>query len=51
MADDLSGTTFAGRYQIVGLIGQGGMGVVYKAINLHLGEAVALKVLRNWGPL
>jgi serine/threonine protein kinase len=47
MADDLSGTTIAGRYQIVGLIGLGRIGAVYRAIDLHRGEIVALKVLRK----
>lgn len=45
MLDDSSGTTIAGRYQIVGLIGKGGLGVVYRAVDLHLGKTIALKVL------
>ncbi|MDX1395322.1 MAG: protein kinase [Gemmatimonadota bacterium] len=40
------GTRFADRYEIVGLIGYGGMGAVYRARDLELREDLAIKMLR-----
>jgi eukaryotic-like serine/threonine-protein kinase len=46
-AHDLApGTLLAGRFRIDGLIGVGGMGVVYRAHDLDLDVALALKLLR-----
>ena len=39
------GTVLAERYRVVGLLGQGGMGEVYRANDLVLGQPVALKFL------
>jgi eukaryotic-like serine/threonine-protein kinase len=37
--------TLAGRYELAEVIGRGGMGAVYRAVDLVLGRAVAVKML------
>jgi serine/threonine protein kinase len=41
-----TGSTFAGRYQIIEELGKGGMGKVYKVFDTDIKERVALKLLK-----
>jgi serine/threonine protein kinase len=43
----LSGDVFGGRYQIIGTLGQGGAGRVYRARDTTPDREVALKVLTS----
>jgi serine/threonine protein kinase/Tfp pilus assembly protein PilF len=40
------GSVFAGRYQIIEELGKGGMGKLYRALDLRLQEEVALKIIK-----
>jgi tetratricopeptide (TPR) repeat protein len=42
----LAGRTLAGRYELLALLGTGGMGAVYRAHDRELDERVALKVIK-----
>lgn len=41
------GQTFAGRYVVASVLGRGGMGTVYKALDTELNDVVAIKTLRS----
>jgi serine/threonine protein kinase/Tfp pilus assembly protein PilF len=41
-----TGSTFAGRYQIIEELGKGGMGRVYKANDIDIKEKVAIKLIK-----
>jgi serine/threonine protein kinase len=47
--DELIGKTLDRKYAVRGVIGRGGMGMVYEAENLGLGKLVAIKVLSAQG--
>lgn len=44
-ADNLEGSVFANKYEVMDLLGRGGMSVVYRAKHQAMGKICALKVL------
>lgn len=45
--DNLTGTLLDGRYELQEVIGEGGMAVVYKAMDNRLNRLVAVKIMRD----
>src|SRR5262245_17072496 len=45
--DELTGQTIDSRYRIESLIGVGGMGSVYRATRILIGDEVAIKILHT----
>lgn len=45
--DPLIGQTLGGRYHVLQVIGEGGMGIVYEAMHVLIERRVAVKVLRQ----
>jgi len=41
-----TGSTFAGRYQVIEELGKGGMGKVYKVFDTKIKEKIALKLIK-----
>lgn len=47
VGDPLIGRTLEGKYRIDAVLGEGGMGTVYRATRLLIGDTVALKILHS----
>jgi serine/threonine-protein kinase len=41
------GTTFADRYEIIEILGKGGMGTVYRVEDTNIGQDIALKLIKS----
>src|SRR5262245_35282672 len=46
-SDSIAGQTIAGKYRVGAKLGTGGMGSVYRATRLLIGDEVAIKILRS----
>ncbi|MBL9009420.1 MAG: serine/threonine protein kinase [Myxococcales bacterium] len=46
-AQSMMGRTLKGHYRLEGILGEGAMGVVFRGINLAMGKAVAIKMMRR----
>ena len=46
-ADPLIGHVLEGKYKLLKRLGEGGMGAVYRATRVHIGDEVAVKVLHT----
>jgi serine/threonine protein kinase len=46
-SDPLIGTMFAEKYRVEKILGKGGMGTVYKALNVMMEQKVAIKLLKK----
>ncbi|HEY0172699.1 MAG TPA: protein kinase [Pyrinomonadaceae bacterium] len=46
-ADPLVGRVLDGKYEVVSQLGTGGMGAVYRARRVHIGDDVAVKILHQ----
>ncbi len=45
--DPLIGRVLDAKYELLGRLGEGGMGIVYRARRVHIGDEVAVKVLHQ----
>ena len=43
----MKGMVFADRYKLIDFIGQGGMSLVYRAVDIRTGHSVAIKILKS----